>query len=97
MAANHDASGVPLSSTSPAYDGAAITPNDSTDLTASRFRALWVGGAGNVAIIFYNDATNSGAGTAVTISGVAAGTLLPFAVRKVMATNTTATGIVGVK
>lgn len=97
MAANQDAAGIPLSSTSPAHDGAAITPNDSTDLTSSRFRALWVGGAGNIAVIFYNDTTSGGAGTAVTIVGVPAGTLLPFAVKKVMGTNTTASSIVGLK
>ena len=68
-----------------------ITPSDTTDLAAKRFRSLWVGGAGNIAVIAQNDST------AVTISGVAAGTLLPIAVKKVMSTNTTATLIVGLK
>jgi hypothetical protein len=67
----------------------AITPSDSTDLSAEKFKALWVGGAGNIAVLAVNDSS------AVTISGVAAGTLIPIMAKKVMSTNTTATLIVG--
>lgn len=70
----------------PAQDAVAVTPNDSTVVA---FRGLWVGGAGNVAIKGING------NTAVTLVGVPAGTLLPVAVSRVMATNTTATNIVG--
>ena len=67
----------------------AITPNDTT-VFSPPLSALWVGGAGNIAVLAANDTV------AVTISTVAAGTLLRFvAVQKVMATNTTATLIYG--
>lgn len=75
--------------------GFAITPDNSNDLTTNT-RGLFVGTGGNVAVIFAADVTNSGAGTAVTLKNVANGTLLPIAVRRVMATNTTATDIVGI-
>lgn len=91
MAANTDANSVPVPSWGPAYQGVAITKSDATDLTTSKIRGLWVGGAGDVAVIFFGDSTN----TAVTISSVPAGTLLPIAVKKVMNTNTTATNMVG--
>lgn len=63
----------------------AVTPNDSTDLGTTR--AVWVGGAGNLAVMFVDQST------AVTLTGVPAGTLLPIQVQKVMSTNTTATSI----
>ena len=77
---------VPSRTDFPAHDAAAVTPSDSTVVA---FRSLWIGGAGNVAVMPLNG------DTAVTFSTVAAGTLLPIAVRQVMATNTTATLIVG--
>ena len=64
----------------------AVTPSDSTDLTTLA-RAIYVGGAGNVAAVQHD-------GTAVTFTGVPAGTVLPIAVRRINATNTTATAIV---
>jgi hypothetical protein len=83
--------GIPFGPSGPASTGVAITKSDSTAIS---FRALWVGGAGDLSLIFLNDTSNNGAGTAVTIAAVPAGTLLPFAVRRVMAA-TTATLIVG--
>lgn len=65
----------------------AVTPNDSTDLTGGVCRALWVGGAGNVAV-------HDSEGNAVTFVGVAAGSTLPVRTNRVMSTNTTATSIV---
>lgn len=67
----------------PARNAEAVTPHD-TDELATVSRALWVGGAGNVSVLMAG-------GETVTISGVAAGTLLPIQVRRVNATNTTAT------
>jgi hypothetical protein len=64
----------------------AITPSDSTVINV---RALWVGGAGNVAVIAMQDTA------AQTLSAVPAGTLLPVSCSKVMSTNTTATLILG--
>jgi hypothetical protein len=64
----------------------AVTPSDTVDLT-NVTRALWVGGAGNINLIFAD-------GTTQLISGVPAGTLLPFRVSRVKSTTTTATLIV---
>jgi hypothetical protein len=66
----------------------AVTPANS-DLPNGIARALWVGGAGDVAIVAESDGT-----TAVTIASVAAGTLLPVRAKRVNSTNTTATAIV---
>jgi len=64
---------------------AAVTTSDTVDLTnVSRF--LFVGGAGNLVVIMQD-------GTTVTLTGIAAGTLLPLAVSRVKATSTTATNI----
>lgn len=67
-----------------------ITPSDSTDLSSLGIRGLWVGGAGNIAVVAGNDAA------AVTLVGVPAGTLIPIKPKKIMSTNTTATDIVGI-
>ena len=69
----------------PADRVAAVTPSDSTDLTG--VRGLYVGGAGDVVVRMVNAPT-----TTVTISTVAAGTILPVRVTRVMAA-TTATAI----
>lgn len=63
----------------------AVTPSDSTDLTGTR--ALFVGGAGNVAVRMVGDPAAT-----VTLTGVVAGTILPVRVTRVMAA-TTATNI----
>jgi hypothetical protein len=73
-------------SNGPAFNGVAVTKSDSTVLRTTR--ALWVGGAGDVDVIFAEGTT------AVTLAGIAAGTILPVQVTKVMSTNTTATSIV---
>jgi hypothetical protein len=64
---------------------AAVTPSDSTVLSC---RSLYVGGAGSVAVMGLGDSV------ATTFVGVPAGTILPVAVKRVMATGTTATNIV---
>lgn len=73
--------------TSPASKLVLITPADSPLATVPT-RGVWVGGAGNIAVIAAQDSA------AVTISGVPAGTLLPIAVSQINSTNTTATLIV---
>ena len=70
---------------SPASDGAAVTPNDNTDLTTAAKR-LWVGGAGNVALTTIR-------GTSLSYLGVPAGTYLFVRTARVLATGTTATNI----
>lgn len=65
-----------------------VTKSDTVDLTTYA-RALWVGGAGDVAIV-----GPDGPDTAVVLKAVAAGTLLPVQARRVHSTGTTATDIV---
>jgi len=71
----------------PAADAFPITPADGTDLSVAA-RALYVGGAGDVEVVTL-------AGTTVRFVGLGAGTTLPCSVRRVRATNTTASNIVG--
>jgi len=61
---------------------AAVTPSDSTIVDCF---AIYVGGAGNLAITPLDQTT------AVTLSGVPAGTTLWIRASKIMSTNTTAT------
>ena len=72
--------------TGPAIGAVAVTPSDSA-LLANISRAIWVGGAGDVAVLMSDDTT-------VTFAGVQAGSLLPIRVKRVNATDTTATSIV---
>lgn len=76
--------------TSPSYTGAfAITPSDTTPINC---RAIYVGGAGNVAV-------KSAGGTAVTFTAPPVGTIIPIGLDggQVMATNTTATLLIGLQ
>jgi hypothetical protein len=70
----------------PASRAAAITPDDGIDLDAAT-RSIWVGGAGDVAVI-------TAGGDTVTIPGALAGTWIPVRATRVLATGTTATGLV---
>lgn len=69
--------------TGPLRNAVAITPDDDNDLPFVT-RALWVGGAGTLAVVMESGATAS-------FSGVQAGTQLDFRVKRVLATGTTAT------
>lgn len=71
---------------SAAKRGVAVTKSDTTVIEATR--SLYIGGAGDVAVVFADDPTT------VTLSGATAGAVLPVSVVKVMSTNTTATLIV---
>jgi len=71
--------------THPARFALAVTPSDSTDMTLSA-RALYIGGAGNLAVI-------TDGGNTVTFTGISAGSILPVAIARVLATGTTATNI----
>lgn len=71
----------------PAGTGFTISKSDSVDFTYLT-RAIWVGGAGDVVIVWAD-------GTTSTIVGVAAGTLLPVRAKRVNSTSTTATSMVG--
>lgn len=63
---------------------ASVTPSDSGGTYAI---ALYVGGAGDVAIV-------TEGGDTVTFAGVPAGTIIPVRVSQVKSTGTTATDIV---
>lgn len=71
----------------PLGGGFAITKSDSTVL-AQPTRAVWVGGAGNLAVRYLD-------GTTDTLMSVPAGVMLPIRVDKVLSTGTTATNISG--
>lgn len=67
--------------------GVAITPSDTVSQGA--FRALYVGGVGNVTMIGLD-------GNSVLFTAVPAGTFLQVGFTKIMATGTTATVMVGI-
>ena len=70
----------------PAMYAQAVTPSDSADLPL-KARSLYVGGAGNVALVTMG-------GSTVTFVGVPAGGYVLSTVARVLATGTTATNIV---
>ncbi|MBU1175699.1 MAG: hypothetical protein KKH72_09890 [Alphaproteobacteria bacterium] len=70
----------------PAIHGFAVTPSDATPL-AETTRALYVGTAGNVSLTFAS-------GASATFTGLAAGSILPVRAVSVLATGTTASGLV---
>ncbi len=74
--------------TSPARNGFSVTPDDGTDLTVN-CRSLYIGGAGDVSAILVNDSSP------VVFKNVPSGVVLPISVKRVEATLTTATDIVG--
>jgi hypothetical protein len=73
--------------TSPPEQAAAIAADDGRDL-AFATRAIWVGGAGDLRVRMLG-------GAEVTLGQVPAGSLLPLRVVRVLATGTSATGLVG--
>jgi len=72
---------------SPASSGFPVTPADGTDLLEVT-RAIYIGGSGNLAAVMMS-------GEDVTFNGIPGGTVLPVRVRRIKATGTTATAIVG--
>ena len=73
---------------SPARNCFSITPNDSADLSVV-CRSLFISGAGDVSVILANDSSS------VLFKNVPAGTVLPVFAKRVEATLTTATDILG--
>jgi len=80
-------------SDAPGQSVKAITPSDSTDFTGNPYRALYIGEAGDVAVVAIEDASNE----PQTFVAVPAGQILPICVKRVMATNTTAGSILGIR
>lgn len=74
-------------SNKPGQSAVAITPSDAAGIALTR--GVYIGGAGNLRVDMAD-------GTTVTFSGLAAGIVHPLAVKKVYATSTTATGVIGV-
>jgi hypothetical protein len=72
---------------SPASHGFPITPSDGTDL-AETVRAVFVGGSGSLVAVLAS-------GAELTFAGLAGGTVLPIRARRVKATGTSATLLVG--
>lgn len=64
----------------------AVVPTPDADIVPTYCRALWVGAAGNVAVI-------TSVGETVTFVGVQAGTLIPMRVKQVKSAGTTATNL----
>lgn len=89
----------PVSAPWPARYAAVITPSDTVAVAigpASEYaKSLYVGVTGNLTVITSGDNSNGGLGTAILFSNVPVG-WFPLQVRAVMATGTTASGIVGV-
>lgn len=72
---------------SPAVDGTMIVPNDSNDLPHVT-RAIYIGAAGRISAQLASGAT-------IDLEAVPGGTVLPLRVRKILASGTTAGGLVG--
>lgn len=63
----------------------AITPSDTA---GNSYRAIYVGGAGNVAVV-------TAGGDTVTFTAPPVGSIIPVETQKVLSTGTTATLLVG--
>jgi hypothetical protein len=72
---------------SPADNGAEVTPSDAGELPAVT-RALYSGSGGDIAV-------RLASGTLVRLTETMPGSIYPLRVDKVLATGTTASGIVG--
>lgn len=72
---------------SPASNAFAIVPSNTVDLDYAT-RAIYVGGDGNITLVTIKNET-------VTLVGVKAGSILPISVKRVNASLTTATNLVG--
>lgn len=75
--------------TAPAGAAQAITPHNTTPLSHVT-RAIYVGGTGDLRITLVS-------GDTVTLTGVQGGTAYPLRATHVLATGTTATGLVGLR
>lgn len=90
MAVDQTVKWTPPLITAPAYTYSAITTSDTVDESKGPFRAIFCGVAGNIAVVGLDN-------VAVTFVGVLAGAILPLIGRRVNATNTTASSLVGIR
>jgi hypothetical protein len=72
----------------PASGAAAVVPTDGTTLPGGVTRFLYVGGTGDISVLFAGDVTP------VTLKAVPVGTMLAARIAQVNATGTTATNLV---
>lgn len=82
-----DAETLALGLGAPARGAFAVTPDDATDFT-TQARALYIGSAGDVKVRTWKDED-------ITFIGVIASYILPVRCKRVFATGTTASSIVG--
>ena len=75
--------------TAPPANAFAVSPSDAADLSLTT-RGLYVGTTGNLRVLLAGDSAP------VTFVNVAAGVTHPLRVRRVYATGTTATDLIGV-
>lgn len=75
---------------SPAKNAIVVVPSDVADQGTS-YKALYIGGSGDVKC----ETVGSTAGSFVTFTGLVAGSILPVRIRKIYATGTTATNMIG--
>jgi hypothetical protein len=75
--------------TSPARDAAALTPDDVTPLS-DPVRALYVGGGGSLRARMVS-------GAVVDFADMPGGAIYPLRLSQIMASGTTATGLVGLR
>ena len=71
----------------PVTDAFTITPDDNSELIYIT-RAIYVGLDGDIAVQMLD-------GTTITFQNCVAGSVLPFRIKKIFATGTTATGLIG--
>lgn len=76
---------------SPADRGFSITPDNDDDL-ALNTRMIYVGGAGDITVIMAGETNDA---NTLLFKAVPVGTVLPIRVRRVLATGTTATLLLG--
>lgn len=82
-----DLRGLQAEDAAPGVGAFAITPSDSVDFTKVP-RAIYVGGTGNIVFVNLDNTT-------VTFTAVPVGTIIPCVCRRINATLTTATALVG--
>ncbi|MGX2958055.1 spike base protein, RCAP_Rcc01079 family [Peribacillus sp. JNUCC 23] len=80
-------SGLPVESS--AQGAILVVPNDSTDLTTTPTKGIYIGGTGDLKVTMLD-------GTTVTFKSISAGAIHPLSVKRVFATGTTATNILAV-
>lgn len=73
--------------TTPIHNAFTITPHDSNELSYVT-RSVYVGGGGDIVAVMAS-------GAEVTLRNVVTGSFLPYRIKQIKATGTTATDIIG--